>query len=430
MRRFGQPLFRATAGSLSAGVAVQLALVVSGVLSARLLGVEDRGYLALLMMFPAILTQLGGLGLPMATTFHVARDPGRARAIAGRIATPALIQAVVLVAVHATVLWIVFSDDARQIKLAAAFTLLSAPAILAQQYGLAILQGQQRFLAFNILRAVPLVLYALGTLAVFASGTGTLPQIAAAWVVAYVLVGGTTLAVARRGTSAAPSSGPAPPRRQMMKFGLKGLLGWATPVEGLRVDQAVVGLFLSPALLGLYVVGLAFTNLPGFIAKSVGSICYPHVAQESDPAAARRSMWRFVAVSVALSAAVVVGLEATIGWLLPLFFGSEFEDAVSIARVLLLYALAMSMRRILADGARGLGRPTSGSVAEVVSWLVLFPALAILAPRFEAIGVAVALVLSSTTSLVVLAVTLLVTGVKSGPVSGPINQEVVVAPTP
>ena len=48
-------------------------------------------------------------------------------------------------------------------------------------------------------------------------------------------------------------------------------------METFRLDQAVVGLFLTPAALGLYVVGLAFANLPRFIAQSVGYIAYPRI---------------------------------------------------------------------------------------------------------------------------------------------------------
>ena len=73
--------------------------------------------------------------------------------------------------------------------------------------------------------------------------------------------------------------------------GCAGLLSSFSAVDVLRPDQVVLALFLSPSALGLYVVGLAFTNLPYFIAKSVGLITFPWVASRREKADARRTMW-------------------------------------------------------------------------------------------------------------------------------------------
>jgi hypothetical protein len=67
-------------------------LVASGVLVARTLGPENRGYLALLALFPAILSELGNLGLPLAVTYYIARDRTHAAAIARSGVGPFLLQ--------------------------------------------------------------------------------------------------------------------------------------------------------------------------------------------------------------------------------------------------------------------------------------------------------------------------------------------------
>ena len=104
-----------------------------------------------------------------------------------------------------------------------------------------------------------------------------------------------------------------PPVREMVAFGAKGLLGASSPIEYYRLDQAVVGLFLTPVALGIYAVALAFTNLPRFISTSVGMVAYPHVAAQSDPVEARRQLWRFFLLTVAACAAVVAALEVSAG---------------------------------------------------------------------------------------------------------------------
>jgi len=390
-------------GSLLSGVGAQAALLVSGVLVARMLGVEDRGYLALLILTPFIVSQLGGLGLPVSASYFVAREPAHARAIARSLAGAYLYQALCTVGVHFVALYLLTRDDPQMVWSAGLVTLTVGPATLAHQYGLGLLQGQQRFRPFNLLRLAPVGAYAIAIMLLFFVGTGNLIFTAVAYSVSVVAAGSATLTIALVGLrhEGAP---PSPSRREMVRFGLRGLLGSAAPSETFRLDQAVVGLFLSPAALGLYVVGLGFTNLPRFLGQSVGMVAYPRVASSADAAGARRATWRFVAFAGVMSLLVVGVLEIIAGWLLPFFFGEEFAPALPLVRILLIAALFWSVRRTLTDAVRGGGLPALGSVAELASWVTLPLALAVLLPLGGVEGVALAMVLSAVASLATLVI--------------------------
>ena len=151
-------------------------------------------------------------------------------------------------------------------------------------------------------------------------------------------------------------------------------------------------------------MGIAFTNLPRFIAERVGAVAYPAIAEREHNVATRRLIWRFVGVGVAAATVVVAALEIAAGWAVPLFFGGDFRPAVSITRILLLGALFVSARRVLTAAANGVGRPGYGGVAELTSWGILVPALAILTPLGGLAGVAWALVVSAAGSCAVLLV--------------------------
>lgn len=391
------------AGSLLTAGLGQLVLMVSGVLVARSLGPEDRGYLALVVLVPTILTAVANLGLPLATTYYVARDRSRAAPIARSVLRDAVGQAVVIIAAQLVILWIVFADEPERVKVAGLISLAALPGILAQQYGLALLQGLQRFAAFNTLRTTPAAMYALGVLMVFVLGIDHLVEIASVWVAAQASVGVVTLGFALRRLPADAPQSSAVSRAQLMKFGLKSFIGYVSPVETFRLDQAVIALFLTPAALGLYVVSLTLTNLPRFVAQSIGMVAYPEVASISDPQAARRRMWRYVVVGALITALVIAPLEVMAGLLVRFFFGDEFGGAESITRILLLGTFFVGLRRVLADGARGAGYPGLGTIAEVASWMSFLPALALLLP-LGGRGVALALSFAWGFSLLVLAV--------------------------
>jgi O-antigen/teichoic acid export membrane protein len=73
------PARGAVVGSLASGVFAQGVLVVTGVVAARTLGPTDRGYLALVVLVPTVLVLAGNIGLPLATTYFMAKGPSCAR---------------------------------------------------------------------------------------------------------------------------------------------------------------------------------------------------------------------------------------------------------------------------------------------------------------------------------------------------------------
>lgn len=401
--RFRGAVVRSTVQSILTGVLGQGALFVSGVLVARALGPEDRGYLALVALVPVVITIIGVLGLDLAVVYFVSRDPSHSRAIAAAVRRPGLVQAAALAAVHTVAVLIMVRNGPSGFRTAGLVSLAVIPAMVAQDYGLALLQGLRRFTPFNVLRLMPAVSYAVALLTAILVGFDHIAEIAVVWTATVVASG---IAALVAGVRALPpsddGSAPPPKLREMARFGVASLLGSATPVETFRLDVAVTGLFLAPASLGLYVAAASFTNLPRFIAESAGTVAYPYVSAETDPAAAKAKAWRFFWAVLGLSTTVALVLGLSAGWVVPFLFGDSFTGAVPIARILLVSAVLLSARRILAEGMRGAGYPSANSVAEAASWAWLLPALAVFVPRWGVTGVAAALSTSAAISLLVL----------------------------
>ena len=393
---------RSLGGSLLASGAGQALLVISGVLVARALGPADRGYFALLVVVSSVCTLLGSGGLPTALTYFIARDKGSAKAVVGSLVAPVAVQVAATAVVQFGVMFAFTQGDPQRVKVAALVSLLLVPGILAQNYGLAILQGQERFLPFNVFRVLPSLVYTAAVLAVFILGVADIVILMAMWAAALLSAGILALAVSVRRLPGESQSVSSPSRSHLFKFGLKSLVGSVSPIDALRLDQAVVGLLLAPITLGYYVVAQAFTNLPRVVAQSVGMVAYPAVASQSSLADRRRAVWRYFLLGVALATFVIGALELVTGRLVEIFFGGEFDSATPIARVLLLATLFMSARRVLTDGVNGLGRPGLGTIAEISSWVLLVPTIAVLLPAYGAVGVALALAISWLVSLVLL----------------------------
>jgi O-antigen/teichoic acid export membrane protein len=366
---------------------------------ARALGVEGRGQLAVIILAPSVLSQLGTLGVPLAVTYYVARDPlDGARLFRGLMRVIGL-QAVVLCLLQTAILLLLVTADERQAVL---FSIPAMGALVAQQYGLAVLQGLQRFWAFNAFRVLPLLLF-VGTLAVaYTLGATSLVDTVVAWTAANVVAALPLVVIMARFADTRADVARRTSRRDAFRYGLSGVLGSSSPAEILRLDQAIIAVVISRYALGLYVVALAFTNFPRFVSQSVGIVAFPKIAAKSSPNS--RTLMRHYLLLVGLVAGGFVAvLEVAVGWLIPALFGSAFASAVHAAQILLVASLLFAMRRILSDIAQGLGFPISGTVAEIVNIGVGLPLAIAGAALYGIEGAAVALTLGAACSLAVIA---------------------------
>ena len=138
-----------TALTILTSFAGQAFLAISGVTVARMLGVEDRGNFALLVLIPSILTQVGGLGLPTAATYYLANAEYNSHEILRALRRPAIALAASLVPVQLLLILLLFQGDA---PVAAGVTLAATPGMFCFIYGVAFLQGLREFRLFNLVR--------------------------------------------------------------------------------------------------------------------------------------------------------------------------------------------------------------------------------------------------------------------------------------
>lgn len=393
---------RATLVSIGTAVVGQGFLLVSGTLAARLLGPADRGYAALLTLIPSVISFAGGAGLSVALTYYVAQRPGEARAIMRLVAKPALLQIGLLALVHAIVVAALARGFPPHVILPAALSLVSVPASFGLEYGLAIIQGQQRFISFNLLRTVPNACYSSALVVLLVLDRGTLLTLTAAALLSALVAAALSIPAAARGIrhSRTRSNLTWP---ELWRFARSSYIGQVAPVEAFRLDQLLVAALFSPAVLGIYVVGTALSNLPRFIGNSVGYVAAPYLSSLTNAAAQQRRLWAFLWATVALTGVLSTALIMLAGWLVPFLFGGDFRDAVGITRVLIVGGFFLSARRVLVAAARGAGLPRLGTHAEVVTTVSFLAVAGALTPSLDSQGIAVAFTSSAAAGLFVLA---------------------------
>lgn len=389
--------------SVLTGVVGQLALVVSGVILARSLSTENRGYVALLTVVPSVIVQIGTLGVPLAVTFWIATRPAGAGALLRSLRMHIVSLGLALFVIGLLVSYALAKGRGQEIADATMIAALIIPASVSLQFGLAALQGLRRYTPFNLVRLAPGLLWVLFVATLFSLNVIGVRNLLLAWVLAsaipavaiWIYLVGRLTWDSEAETDVTPS--------QLVRFGSRALIGNLAPFEGLGIDQLVIALALSPAELGIYVVGSTLCNIVRFVAQSIGFVAYPHIASLD-----HRDRWvatvRFTALSAALVGALVILLEVAAGFLVPLFFSSRYVDAVPVARVMLLASYVFGVRRVLINCLRGADRPTDGTSAELIALAVLlaFAFWPVRAP--SAVAAAYAMLASGAVSLIALVV--------------------------
>lgn len=388
--------------TLATSLVSQALTVITGVIAARVLGVEGRGTLAILWLIPVTLVLLGGIGIPQATTYYVARERHNAKGVVAISARLTLGLAVLLAAGYSVGL-LLFAHPGQSFSTGQGFLSVGlVPMFLAQNLGVATLLGTKRYRAFNFGRLSPVILYSSGLLVLLLLGHDSLSWILAATVLAWGLAAVGTWTMVFRNLPSSPepvhtSTG------EVARFGLRGVIGSVSPIDDVRVDQIMVGLLMDARALGLYVTALAFCNLPRFIAQSIGWVSFPRIAS----AATLSDSWKLAGRAFRVGTVAITGCVAILivamPFLLPLLFGEEFSDAIPIGRILLAAALFLSIHRLLTELARGLGHPGYGSITELVNLAVFLLAVAILATPASTSGIALAVLAGGIASSALLA---------------------------
>lgn len=387
--------------ALGASIAVQISLFVSGVVLARSLGPGGRGDLAVLLALPGVAVQLACVGVPSAATYYVAQNKSAVRVIARRLLPLAVLQATLAAGVLFVLIQIFLGGKLNDTHTATLVTVASVPSLVAQYYGIHVLQGLGDLRWFNFFRLANPAAFSLGLgLSLFFGLTVT--GAAVTWLVAGLVVA-VALGIAlwlklRRVDHRLNTERPIPDRRQMVRFATTGFLAQVSPLETFRADTLMVASLFPSQIVGYYAVALSISNAPRFVADAIVAVAYPQISAQSAKDG-RASARRYMIASFVACGGTALALALLSPLIVPLLFGHVFQPAVVIGVILVIGVGMVSVRRVGTDCLRALGRPAATTRIEVVTLGVLAVGFAGIGPLGDGKGVAAAVVVSGATGL-------------------------------
>jgi O-antigen/teichoic acid export membrane protein len=357
--------------SLWASMGIQVFLLGSGILVARVLGPSGRGNLALALILPSVGSQVVCAGVPSAATYFMAKNRGAWRVIVRRLLPVVVLQSALAMLLVVALDYGFLVGRGVDVRLIAILTAGCVPFIVGEYYGLAVLQGLNEIRLFNICRMGPSAVYTVGLAAFFVLKL-TVIMCVAIWVGSQVITTVALLAIliVRSRAIAQSATDGAPSRSVIVRFGVTGFLAQVSPVETFRVDQLLVAAVFPPPVLGYYAVAYSVSNMPRFVADGIVAVGYPHVSEQNSREG-RSSARRYLLAAVFLCGGSALVVSLALPWLIPFLFGQRFQPAVVLGVILLLASSLVSIRRVGSDCLRALGEPGISTAIEIATWVVL-----------------------------------------------------------
>lgn len=387
-----------------------LVVVASTVVVARTLGAAGQGAYTLALLLPNLAVVLTSLGLAPATAYFVGRgDHSVAEALRGNLALIARIAPVgyLLIAAALALRRVLPADPFagvpdHLILLGSAMLLIT----LIQSSLLAILQGLQRFGAYNLGTIAPqavALLFLFITLVVLRLDISA----ALASTVAGQLLGLTvTLAAVLRMVE------PGEPvlrwrldtnyTGRMSSYGIRAHASTVVTFAMYRLDVVLLGLLLSATVpVGLYAVAYQWAQRLGFLSQALSVVMLPRIAELSFAEETRRRLTPRVArAALWLSIPAAAAVAAAAPWVIPALYGDAFRGSVLPLQVMLPGVVLWNVSRTLSSDLAGRGRPGVPSAIDAAGLLVNVALNLAWIPSMGIVGAALATTVSLAISTV------------------------------
>lgn len=394
---------RANLGTFFTSLAIQSCGMVTGILTARVLGPAARGELATVLLWPVILSNLGLMGCNWALARAVASDPASESNLTASAVVVGLLAALGFCALGYFLLPVVLPPDRAHLVPLARLCLLVIPCDIFNQMLLAVEHGRMRWRRFNLVRGSFYLFYLSLIVLVWAVHKSQVR-----WFV-WAFLAGQFLSVLLRSWAQRSSFAQGRPSlvngRKLLREGMPYWGATAGNLLTLQIDTILVVSWMSAEAAGLYVVASAFGNALFSMGDALGATSFAVISAEKTAQCREKLLTETFRQAVLIA----IGLAALAACAVPVFvrvlFGRNFSPAIAPATGLVLTAALTVSATILNQGLRGAGRPHAGLLSQLLgSGVLVFTAWFFLKP-YGLMGMVLAVAAGASTQILVLVVT-------------------------
>ncbi len=331
-RKRSSPSLRRLANDVSGTVGTRLITMVfgliTGVITARVLGPENRGIFSLVCLFPASLVTLSKFGQAQAAIYHIKREKFDPAQVAANVLLFGLGVGAVLIAVVLVFRNQLIGTILNGVPMWALLVVLPLiPILLLESYLYGILQATDRFRVFNtrvlaesiltmLCMAIALLVLELGLAGALGVAVGV-RFLMALWIV---------YSVGKETPIQFRFHGELFPR--MFRYGLKSHVQIIASHFHFKADTYMVAYFLGPTQVAFYTIAARLAEHIMYLPQSLGLALFPRLASASE-AQVHDMTARACRQTLALTISVAIGLAFLGPYAISAWYGSRYAPAAA-----------------------------------------------------------------------------------------------------
>ncbi len=381
--------------NLGANLLITILGLVGSIILARWLGPSQRGVFAAIILIPAILQYFVNFGLSSATLYFTAKPHSNKNTIWNALILMGFIQSIIGILMGYFIINLYLQKyDLKIINLGHLY-LFTIPLGIFGMYATYILQGASHFKVTNLLKCIVPLGYCVGIIFLKIQRSLSIENLVYVQLIIqsfYLIIALFSLYklfLYRLNFKIEYSFIP-----QMLKYSVKVWIGDVAQLANLRIDQFLIGGFLSSRDLGIYTIAISVARFTSIFADAVVTIMLPSITGKNSFQEKVTEILNFFKKYWIFSVIFHTVFALILPIIIPFVFGNAYAESIIICQILVLGSFFINAKTVLGGGVLGLGFPEIMSFIEVIGMIILLIFSIIIIKLYGLMGVAVAISLS------------------------------------
>ena len=378
--------------NLGANLLITLLGLVGSIILARWLGPSQRGVFAAIILIPTILQYFVNFGLSSATIYFTAQTNSDKNTIWSNLILIGFIQSALGIFIGHFIINFYLQKYGTNISYLGNLYLFTIPMGLFGMYATYILQGASYFRITNLLKCIVPFCYCIGIVGLRIQQVLNLENL----VYVQLFIQSIYLIIAvfllhKKLLNQFVFKFEYKLIRQMLTFSVKVWFGDIAQLANSRIDQFLIGGFLSGRDLGIYTVAVSVARFTSVFADAITTIMLPSITGKNSLHEKITEIFNFFKKYWIFSVIFHIIFALSLPVLIPLVFGNAYAEAIIICQILIVGSLFINAKTVLGGGVLGMGFPEIMSYVEFSGMVISLIMSLLLLNIFGLIGVSTAI---------------------------------------
>jgi O-antigen/teichoic acid export membrane protein len=343
--------------TLSSKIVAHSLAILSSIIIARQLGPEGKGVIAAIIVVPTFISSFGHFGLPVSNIYYIGKKRNNEELYSNSILFLLMASLIYFIGclICLPVLNKSYFSGLSSINIGI-IALLLIPLLLAKHFFIDFLRGLEKYNEYNYSNIIQHGSRFLLILVFLFTNFLTVQFALLATLAALFIANCYCILIIKKKISFSINKLSWMQFKENLSFGLREYLGNLFATLNLKIDLLIMAAFMDKALIGIYSVAIAISEILQFVPSSISAVLLPKISKSSTSKSQRILKKSIISNTIILSLGwflfILVGW-----WLVPFLYGEKFKAVYDLAVIILFGTLLLSLSQIINKYFSGVGKP-------------------------------------------------------------------------